>query len=66
MDANNFNNKKEGIAHKVGETIEKLGQKISSAGASKIGKAISDAGDKIEHMNEEKSSVNPNHNKPVM
>ena len=40
---------KEGIAKKVGDAVERLGDKI---GANKVGKFVHDAGDKIEHMSD--------------
>lgn len=46
-------NEKESLSHKVGDKIERAGQKISEK-APKTGKAIYDAGDKIEHMNDNK------------
>ena len=49
-----FAGQKESVSHKVGDKIEKVGQKISNSGAQKLGKAISNAGDKIEHMNDKK------------
>jgi hypothetical protein len=50
----NPNVKDDSISHKVGDTIERLGEKIIKAGAPKIGKAIYNAGDKLEHRNENK------------
>lgn len=50
----NFEQKKESVSHKVGDAIERAGQKISNAGAEKVGNAIYNAGDKIEHMNDNK------------
>lgn len=41
---------KQGFAHKTGDQIERLGEKISNAGAEKLGKVVYDAGNKIEHM----------------
>jgi len=61
MENKNFG-KKESFAHKVGESIERLGEKITRAGAPKIGKAVYNAGDKVEHMNDEE--VDTNLNKP--
>ena len=49
------NQKDEGLAHKVGDTVEKLGEKITRAGAAKVGKFVYDTGDKIEHMNDKKN-----------
>jgi hypothetical protein len=48
--------KKESISHKVGDSIERTGRKISNAGAEKIGSAVYKAGNKIEHMNDKKTS----------
>lgn len=45
---------KETIAHKVGDKIERLGEKISKAGAQKLGKSVYNAGNKIEHMSDRK------------
>lgn len=50
----NKTNQKESISHKVGDSIERLGEKVIKAGAPKLGKAIYNAGDKIEHMNDDK------------
>lgn len=65
MDAKEFQQKKDSVAHKVGDSIERLGQKISNAGAPKIGKMVTDAGDKIEHMNDEEVTSTPS-TKPVI
>ena len=48
--------KKSNFTDKVGDALEKVGSKISDAGATSIGKAIHDAGDRIE-----KTHKNPNH-----
>jgi hypothetical protein len=48
-------NKKGNISHKVGDFVERVGQKISDAGAKKVGRAIYNAGDKLEHSSENKS-----------
>lgn len=45
---------KEGWAHKAGDAVERVGQKISNAGATKTGKAIYDAGNKLEHSRDDK------------
>ena len=47
---------KTSIADKVGNALEKAGHKISEAGATKIGQAIHDLGDRIE-----KKHSNPSH-----
>jgi hypothetical protein len=46
--------KKEDVSHKIGDSIERLGEKITQAGAEKLGKTIYKAGNKIEHMNDDK------------
>lgn len=46
--------KDDSLSHKVGDSIERLGEKVMKAGAEKLGKAIYNAGDKIEHMNDGK------------
>ena len=48
------NNK--GLADKVGDIVEKVGHKISEAGAPGIGQKIHDLGDKLE-----KTHKNPDH-----
>jgi len=45
---------KESFTHKVGDKIERIGRKISNAGAEKLGDAVYKAGDKIEHMRDKK------------
>lgn len=53
---NNPNSKKDNsISHKVGDTLERLGEKVIKAGAPKLGKVIYNAGDKLEHMNDKKN-----------
>lgn len=42
------------VSHKVGDSIERIGEKVIKAGAEKLGRAIYNAGDKIEHMNDNK------------
>ena len=44
--------KKGTLTHNVGDMIERLGEKISSYGAVKLGQKIYKVGNKIEHMNE--------------
>lgn len=48
------NKKGQGFSKKVGDTIERVGQKISDAGAHKVGDAVFNAGDKLEHSDENK------------
>jgi hypothetical protein len=40
--------KKESMRDKVGDAVEKLGDKVSGMGAEKLGKKIHNLGDKIE------------------
>ncbi len=47
---------KEGLAHKVGNKIERVGEKIANAGAEKIGNAVRNAGDKLEHSQDNKKT----------
>lgn len=52
-----FNDKsKRGFRDRVGDAVEKVGHKISDAGAPKVGQKIHDLGDKLE-----KSHRNPDH-----
>jgi hypothetical protein len=51
---NNTNLNKESFSRKVGDKVERFGEKVSNSGAQKVGKVIYDAGNKIEHMNEKK------------
>jgi hypothetical protein len=51
---NKTTGQKESFTHKVGDTIERVGRKISNAGAEKLGDAVYKAGDKIEHMRDKK------------
>ncbi|MBX2993908.1 MAG: hypothetical protein KF681_03785 [Bdellovibrionaceae bacterium] len=50
-----LNQKKETISHKLGDKIERVGEKISDAGAPKVGNAIRNAGDKLEHSQDNKT-----------
>ncbi len=42
--------KKQGFAKKVGDALERTGEKVQKAGMPKTGRAIYNAGDKIEHL----------------
>lgn len=42
------------LSKKVGDKIERAGQKISNAGATKVGNFISKMGDKLEHSSDPK------------
>lgn len=46
--------KKEPLTKKAGDKIERFGEKVSSTGAQKVGNAISRAGDKLEHSQDNK------------
>jgi len=60
MDKNQYDSnvstssEKEGWKKKAGDSIERLGEKISRAGAEKIGKTVYDAGNKLEHADDKK------------
>lgn len=45
------------LSKKVGDKIERAGQKISNAGATKVGSFISRMGDKLEHSSDPKPDV---------
>lgn len=45
---------KESLTKKAGDQIERLGDKVSRAGAEKVGRAIHNLGDKIEHSRDGK------------
>ena len=51
---NASNVSKEPFAKKAGNKIERLGDKISNAGADKIGEVVHKAGDKLEHSQDDK------------
>ena len=45
------------LSKKVGNKIEDVGQKISNAGAGKIGAFVSRVGDKLEHSSDPKPEL---------
>lgn len=47
---------KGGLAKKVGDKIERVGERLTKAGASKLGRSVYKAGDKIEHLADKKLS----------
>lgn len=55
----NFSNNKDTLSHKAGDVLERAGEKISDAGAKKIGKKVYDAGNKLEHANDKKKVQTP-------
>lgn len=46
---------KTSTSHKVGDAIERVGEKVKDMGADKIGQKIYNTGNKIEHSNEKKT-----------
>ena len=58
MATQDFGKKDESIKHKLGDAIERVGEKLTDMGASKIGKQVYNAGNKLEHS-EESSVVKP-------
>jgi hypothetical protein len=56
----NRNKSNESLSDKAGNALEKMGHKISNAGAPKIGQKIHDLGDKLE-----KTHRNPDHPRKV-
>jgi hypothetical protein len=46
------------ISHKVGDAIEKAGDKISDMGAPKAGNKVYNTGDKLEHSQDQKVNNN--------
>jgi hypothetical protein len=58
MDKNQIKKEKEeSMKHKLGDAIERVGEKLSDMGASKIGKSVYNAGNKMEH--DEEDVANP-------
>lgn len=53
---NNQKTQKEGLRDRLGDLVEKVGHKISEAGAPGLGQKIHDLGDKLE-----KDHQNPAH-----
>lgn len=51
------------LSKKVGDKLERAGQKISNSGASKVGSFISKIGDKLEHSSDPKPDANDSVNK---
>lgn len=46
---------KPGLAHKAGDAVERLGEKLQEKGFDKSGKKIEELGDRLEHSQDEKS-----------
>ena len=49
--------KNESLTKKVGDKLERTGEKLQNAGHQKIGDAVYNAGDKLEHMNDKKKET---------
>jgi len=45
---------KQSLAHKVGDALERTGEKLTEAGAEKAGKKIYQTGNKLEHSQDDK------------
>ncbi len=45
---------KESMSHRLGDSIERVGQKISDKGAPRVGEAVRKVGDKVEHLRDKK------------
>ena len=52
MEDNKYGKKEETVKHKLGDAIERVGEKLTDMGASKIGKAVYNSGNKIEHSDD--------------
>lgn len=50
---------KDTLSHKVGDKIERLGEKVEEKGYKKAGDAIGKFGDKVEHLQDEKNEEYP-------
>lgn len=57
MENNQFGKKDESIKHKLGDAIERVGEKLSDMGASKLGKSVYSAGNKLEHSEDSPSKA---------
>jgi hypothetical protein len=53
-DSKKMKEQKKSAAHKVGDAVERVGEKAAKMGATKTGKAIYRAGNKLEHSQDEK------------
>lgn len=52
MESNKFDkktDKNESFSHKLGNKVERVGEKITEKGSPGLGKSVRDLGDKIEH-----------------
>lgn len=53
---------KNSFFYKLGDAIERLGEKLSKSGSSKWGKKVYDFGNKMEHSNESSGESKLNKN----
>lgn len=47
---------KSSVSYKVGDAVEKFGEKVADKGFKKTGDAIHKLGDKVEHLQDKKGS----------
>ena len=52
-------NKSNSFVKNTGDALERAGEKVSNMGAPKIGTKISQAGDKLEHSQDQKPVSHP-------
>jgi hypothetical protein len=50
----NSSGKDDSITHKVGDVVERVGEKLKEMGADKVGSAVYNAGNKLEHKDQAK------------
>jgi hypothetical protein len=50
-------NKKGSFTHNLGDMIERIGEKISNLGGTKIGRKVYESGNKLEHKNDKVKQV---------
>lgn len=48
---------KSSVTHRVGDAVEKFGEKVAEKGFTKTGEAIHKMGDKVEHLQDKKASA---------
>lgn len=46
-----------GFTKKAGDVLERVGEKLTNVGATKIGKKIYDSGNKLEHKGERDDAI---------
>lgn len=55
---NSYSDKKSGFTKRLGDGIEKVGDKVEHAGFKKLGDVIEQAGDKVEHLGDRRTQKN--------